>query len=72
MSAISFKRGHAIVFKKGQWVYQDNGQPINVERPCKRCGNMPTKEGHDFCLGNIPGVISACCGHGAGKGYLVR
>ena len=23
-----------------------------------------TKEGHDGCLGTLPGIMNACCGHG--------
>jgi hypothetical protein len=60
----SFQRGHKIIFKENVWVYNDTLDPISVERPCKRCGRMPTSEGYDACLGYIPGVVSACCGHG--------
>lgn len=31
---------------------------------CKSCDRHPTKEGHDACLGELPGVANACCGHG--------
>lgn len=32
---------------------------------CVKCGKGPTKEGHDGCLGTLPGpVMNACCGHG--------
>lgn len=32
---------------------------------CERCGLMPSPEGHDGCLGTLPGPIwNACCGHG--------
>jgi hypothetical protein len=30
---------------------------------------MPTSEGYDACLGFIPGVESACCGHGVEEPY---
>jgi len=66
MSARAFKRGHMIAFLS-QWVYSDNKTPISTERPCIRCGMMPTTEGYDACLGYIPGVTSACCGHGVEK-----
>lgn len=47
------------------WVYSDNKVPLeNEERPCTRCGRMPTPEGYDACLGHIEGATSACCGHG--------
>ena len=42
-----------------------------VRYPCKRCGRMPTKGGHDACLGELPGVQFACCGHGIEHGYMV-
>jgi hypothetical protein len=39
--------------------------------PCELCGQLPTPEGHDACLGTLPGVKFACCGHGKGPGYVV-
>ena len=40
------------------------------DRPCTRCGEMPTEEGHDACIANLPGVRNACCGHGVEEGYI--
>jgi len=32
---------------------------------CAKCKKCPTKEGHDGCLGTLPGkIMNACCGHG--------
>ncbi len=31
---------------------------------CKLCGKNPTKKDHDACLGTLPGLMNACCGHG--------
>lgn len=32
---------------------------------CVKCGKGPTVEGHDGCLGTLPGdIMNACCGHG--------
>lgn len=32
---------------------------------CAKCKKGSTKEGHDGCLGTLPGLImNACCGHG--------
>ena len=33
---------------------------------CGKCRKVPTLEGHDGCLGILPGgnIMSACCGHG--------
>jgi hypothetical protein len=60
----SYSRGHEIYFKNNKWLYLDNDESAENERPCKRCGRMPTAEGYDACLGHIKGAISACCGHG--------
>lgn len=38
------------------------GGRINIGR-CKKCGELPTTEDHDYCLGTLPGVMNACCGH---------
>jgi hypothetical protein len=67
MVARSYERGHEIIYKDG-WVYADTGEPIKA-RPCIRCKRMPV-DGHDACLGHIPGVSSACCGHGVEPGYV--
>lgn len=33
---------------------------------CAKCGLLPTKEGHDGCLGELvdPDIMNVCCGHG--------
>jgi len=59
-------RGHLIVEDgKYWWKYEDTGERYNPEndRPCKHCGKPPTKEGHDPCLGELRGIMFACCGH---------
>lgn len=38
-------------------------------RTCDYCG-LPCGDGPDPCLGELPGVISACCGHGVTPPYL--
>ena len=39
---------------------------------CVTCKKGPTKEGHDGCLGTLPGpIMNACCGHGSdGLAYI--
>ena len=64
MSARSSQRGNPIEYDNKRWIYSDDKSPISVERPCVRCGELPTKEGYDACLGYIPNMKSACCGHG--------
>ena len=40
---------------------------------CEECGLKRTPEGHDACLGELPGVMNACCGHGGrGEGIYVQ
>jgi len=38
---------------------------------CCHCGQPPTAEGYDACLGHIRGAIAACCGHGIERGYIM-
>lgn len=38
---------------------------------CARCFRELPEEGPDPCLGMLPGVEFACCGHGKGRGYIV-
>lgn len=39
---------------------------------CVMCQKGPTIEGHDGCLGTLPGpIMNACCGHGeTGIAYI--
>jgi hypothetical protein len=71
--AKSHKRGHEIYydFDLKDWKYSDTGESANIERQCKKCGRMPTKDGYDFCIGKLNGVSSACCGHGISNPILV-
>jgi hypothetical protein len=41
---------------------------------CGQCGLSRTSEGHDGCLGRLPGdVVNACCGHnGHGEGAYIQ
>lgn len=67
MTATSQQRGHKIEFapSSANWVYADTHQPTDqLDRPCTHCGQRATAEGHDACLGALPGVANACCGHG--------
>jgi hypothetical protein len=45
-----------------------------VAKSCKACGaDRPVSEAPDPCLGTLPGIRFACCGHGQREGqcYLV-
>lgn len=68
---ISYARGHKLVFKNDTWYYADDMSIYNDNRPCKRCGCYPTKEGYDACLGEIKGATHACCGHGVESKYVI-
>lgn len=89
MTAYAYTRGHKIEWDEAAevWRYADTGEPVSEspggiwegmagDRPCAYCHQMPTSEGHDACLGELPGVKYACCGHGvenegsAFQGYI--
>ncbi|MFD2658586.1 hypothetical protein [Gracilibacillus thailandensis] len=67
MTATSHLRGHPIEHNGKEWVYSDTKESTvetHTERACGYCGEHATPEGHDACLGTLPGVMNACCGHG--------
>ncbi|MDD5551195.1 MAG: hypothetical protein PHS34_08050 [Candidatus Omnitrophica bacterium] len=72
MSVWAYSRGHKIEYDllKCRWIYSDNKEIFDDSRPCVKCGKYPTKEGYDACLGFIPNIKNACCGHGVEKGYI--
>ena len=76
MIARSFVCGHDVVYdeRTDTWRYEDTYTPVEIEgnRPCWRCGRMPTLEGYDACLGYLDGVMSACCGHGEQPPMIIR
>lgn len=59
-------------------VWRDNGKPVPIaggkERPCTFCGLTADRrdgvDGADPCLGILPRVESACCGHGVHEGWI--
>lgn len=68
-------RGHPIIFHNELWVYEDTLEPVHEtwkDRACGYCGKDSTKEGHDACLGTLPGVMNACCGHGIVKEAYIQ
>lgn len=78
MASKSFFRGHPTVWLDGRWVYADTGEELPATggkvRPCAKCGLLTTLgEGEvDPCLGVLPGVDNACCGHGVRSKAYVR
>jgi len=61
-----FYNGHEVYLMGMDWFYMDTGENIKSvsQRKCPNCGEYATKEGHDFCIANLPNVKNACCGHG--------
>ena len=61
-------RGHPIerdATTDNPWRYSDTLEPtVGSERPCGHCHKSAGPDGHDPCLGTLPGVSNACCGHG--------
>ena len=55
------------------WRYDDNDvsrDEDTTKRACPMCKMMTTKDGHDPCIANLPGVKFACCGHGQKDAYI--
>lgn len=77
MTATATMFGHEVFWDEpGQtWRYADDGALAHGwggdPRPCPQCGDLPTTEGDDPCIRHIPGVYSACCGHGIENGVIL-
>jgi hypothetical protein len=77
--AYSYFRGHPVVCLAGEDCerYADDLTPtvdeagISVERPCVQCGLLTAPDGPDPCLGLLPDVRAACCGHGVDEPYVL-
>ena len=63
-----------MIYKNNQWVFEDTQLSVAEtfrDRPCGKCNKERTSEGHDACLGILPGTMNACCGHGeTGDAYV--
>ena len=74
MTATAHIGGHKVCWdeKLNEYLYQDGGQLVGKEalRDCKKCGKPMNWREPDPCLGILPGVAYACCGHGAEEGYI--
>ncbi len=50
------------------WRYADDNTPLpgwgGINRSCRKCGAECKNAESDSCLGDLPGVDNACCGHG--------
>lgn len=63
-------RGYKIYEKDGEWFFSDTNNSVSItwkERLCGCCNIDNTPEGYDGCIGRLPGVMNACCGHGESK-----
>jgi hypothetical protein len=69
----SCSQGHEIEydFNNHEWVYSDTKESIATIKKCVKCKCKPTKEGYDSCLGFLPNVSSACCGHGKNTPFAI-
>lgn len=73
MTETNHWRGWPIYWDGKYWRYKDTGDCVRaVDRPCGICGKERTPEGHDACLGELPGVSNACCGHGSDREAYVQ
>lgn len=45
-------------------------EPVDTQGPCGGCGEDVVPGAPDPCLGYLPGVKFACCGHGKHEGYI--
>lgn len=68
-----FSRGHELYSFNGiDWFYTSTNEPQYEIESCTKCGLKASQDDPDPCLGMLPGVKYACCGHGIpGQDYVV-
>jgi hypothetical protein len=70
VTATARHRGHSVSYIASSWRYSDGAPMGSIERPCVECGEIAASfDAPDPCLGYLPGVRSACCGHGVTDAY---
>lgn len=67
-----FHRGHKIHSIDGEWYYSDGEKTIGNPRDCGYCHKPDTEDGHDPCIGVLPRVMNACCGHGVNEEAYIQ
>lgn len=77
MTVKGFNRGHEIFLntKDNEWYYTETNTKVsdNEDIECLRCKKQSIGD-VDFCLYNLKDcgfIVSACCGHGVEKGYIM-
>lgn len=69
MTATGQHRGHGIYWcrETNVWRYVSDNIAVQHDRnrACGACQLPNTPEGHDGCIGTLPNVKNACCGHGS-------
>lgn len=68
-------RGHDIHKEDGEWLFSDTNDPVSATwkvRPCGHCNIANTQGGYDGCIGRLPGVMNACCGHGEPESAFIQ
>lgn len=73
MTAKTTTRGHEMHYDGSDWIITATGEKLaDAELNCTVCKQpCPLKE-PDPCLGTLPGVAHACCGHGdPDKAYIL-
>lgn len=67
-------RGHLIEPKGLDWIYSDTKEKVseNKNRVCAHCEKQNVVGDYDPCLGKLPGLMNACCGHGVSESAYVQ
>ena len=73
MVARSMTRGHATHWNGKNWVVTATGELVHkTTLKCPECKLDCEPKGPDPCLGILPGVAHACCGHGDRRKAYVK
>ncbi|MBF4469170.1 MAG: hypothetical protein ISP01_07165 [Methanobrevibacter arboriphilus] len=75
MTAKVYFRGQEAYFDEDNniWKFTSDDSPVNkyVNIVCPKCMKKMKEDEVDNCIGRLPGVKHACCGHGVKQGYII-
>ena len=63
---LTTNRGNLFLYddEKDQAYNYDNNKKIDIPHTCRNCKKEMKEDEPDACIGKLPGVKYACCGHG--------
>lgn len=70
---VSWRYADGVLASRGLFLRAGDGSVAMEDRPCTLCGRKAVNVGGKYpdpCMGLLPDVAQACCGHGVQRAYV--